>query len=160
MDPAIAALWKKLNLKDGMAVAVEDRHGALAAAVTELRATREVAPAPGPDTAFLLAFASTLPEVQAFAEQARGLAHEDPVVWIAYPKGSSRYRCEFNRDTGWESLGAAGFEPVRQVAIDADWSALRFRRVGNIASMTRSFALTDAGREKAARGRTAQRPAQ
>jgi hypothetical protein len=25
-------------------------------------------------------------------------------------------------------LRAGGFEPVRQVAIDADWSALRFRR--------------------------------
>jgi hypothetical protein len=34
-------------------------------------------------------------------------------------------------------LGDAGFEPVRQVAIDEDWSALRFRRVEYIKSMTR-----------------------
>jgi hypothetical protein len=157
MDPAIAALWKKLNLKDGMAVAVEDRHGALAAAVTELRATREVAPAPGPDTTFFVAFAITLAEVEAIASRARQLTDPDPVVWIAYPKASStRYRCEFNRDSGWAALGAAGYEPVRQVAIDADWSALRFRRVANIASMTRSFALTDEGRAKAAQGRAAQ----
>jgi hypothetical protein len=32
----------------------------------------------------------------------------------------------------------AGFEPVRQVAIAADWSALRFRRVETIKKLTRS----------------------
>jgi hypothetical protein len=34
-------------------------------------------------------------------------------------------------------LGAAGFEPVRMVAVDEDWSALRFRRVGFIKTLTR-----------------------
>ena len=33
--------------------------------------------------------------------------------------------------------GAAGFEPVRMVAIDEDWSALRFRRAEFIKTMTR-----------------------
>ena len=48
---------------------------------------------------------------------------------MAYPKGSSkRLTCDFNRDTGWSPLRAVGFGPVRQVAIDEDWSALRFRR--------------------------------
>jgi hypothetical protein len=50
-------------------------------------------------------------------------------VWVAYPKKASRrYGCEFDRDTGWQALGDAGFEPVRQVAIDEDWSALRCRQ--------------------------------
>ncbi len=52
------------------------------------------------------------------------------------------------------TLGAAGFEPVRMVAIDEDWSALRFRRVEHIKKMTRSFAMTDAGKEKVRKSRT------
>ena len=61
------------------------------------------------------------------------------MVWFAYPKGTSkRYRSEINRDTGWQALGRAGFEPVRAVAIDEDWSALRFRRVEFIKTMTRA----------------------
>jgi len=49
--------------------------------------------------------------------------------WFAYPKGTSkRFRCEFNRDSGWHVLRSAGFDSVRMVAIDEDWSALRFRR--------------------------------
>jgi hypothetical protein len=54
----------------------------------------------------------------------------DALLWFAYPKGTSkRYHCEFNRDTGWQVIRDAGFDSVRQVAIDEDWSALRFRRV-------------------------------
>lgn len=69
---------------------------------------------------------------------------------------SKRYRCEFNRDTGWASVGATGFEPVRQVAIDEDWSALRFRRVEFIKSLTRaaSGAITaEAKRRTSGQGR-------
>ena len=47
-------------------------------------------------------------------------------------------------------FGAAGFEPVRQVAIDEDWSALRFRRVEHVKTLTRSkaMALTEEGKER------------
>jgi hypothetical protein len=34
------------------------------------------------------------------------------------------------------------------VAIDEDWSALRFRRAENIKVMTRSFAMSETGRKK------------
>ena len=98
---------------------------------------------------FILAFALSQKEVDALATLFSEKTEGDAVLWIAYPKGSSkRYKCDFNRDTGWQALGTAGFEPVRQVAIDEDWSALRFRRVEFIKTMTRSFAMTDAGKEK------------
>jgi hypothetical protein len=92
--------------------------------------------------------------VDAAARLLAKAAPGDAVVWVAYPKGTSkRYRSDLNRDSGWASLGAAGFEPVRQVAIDEDWSALRFRRVEFIKSMTRSpkHALSAEGRAKAAK---------
>jgi len=42
-------------------------------------------------------------------------------------------------------LGREGFEPVRIVAIDEDWSAKRFRRVSFIKNMTRpkNYRLTE-----------------
>ena len=76
-------------------------------------------------------------------------AEGDALLWFAYPKGSSkRYTCDFNRDTGWTVLGEAGYEPVRQVAIDEDWSALRFRRVEYIKSFKREpkHAISDKGK--------------
>ena len=62
----------------------------------------------------------------------------DAVLWFCYPKGTSkRYTCDFNRDNGWNGLKEFKLEPVRQVAIDDDWSALRFRKREYIKTMTR-----------------------
>lgn len=58
---------------------------------------------------------------------------EDAVLWFAYPKKSSRsLRSDIDRDHGWEPLESRGFFGVRQVSIDEDWSALRFRHRDHI----------------------------
>ena len=81
-------------------------------------------------TDFVLAFCTKQSEVDAVVVEAAEKLKGDGMLWYAYPKGTSkRYKCEFNRDNGWTLLGEYGFEPVRMVAIDEDWSALRFRRV-------------------------------
>ncbi|MEM8859579.1 MAG: hypothetical protein AAGD96_14725 [Chloroflexota bacterium] len=95
-------------------------------------------PAQVDETPFGLAFAITLAELEEAAEILATKTKGDALVWIAYPKGSSKkYKGEFNRDTSWAAFGKYGFEGVRQVAIDADWSALRFRRVEFIKTMKR-----------------------
>jgi len=68
-------------------------------------------------------------EVDKLAASIVKIAEGDPIVWFAYPKGTSKkYKSGISRDNGWQALEQAGFETVRLVAIDADWSALRFRR--------------------------------
>lgn len=78
---------------------------------------------------FALAFAYRKEELDALSAALVAKAEGDAVLWIAYPKRTSkRYRADFDRDHGWEVLTGAGYQGVRQVAIDDDWSALRFRR--------------------------------
>jgi len=78
---------------------------------------------------FALAFAMQQAELDRLSRTLAAGVTGDAVLWFAYPKGTSkRYTCEFNRDTGWQVIRKAGFDSVRQVAIDEDWSALRFRR--------------------------------
>ena len=80
-------------------------------------------------------------------------AEGDAILWICYPKKSSKkYKCDFNRDSGWTVLGAAGYEPVRMVAIDEDWSALRFRKAENIKTLTRSKTISQEGKKRATKG--------
>ncbi len=79
----------------------------------------------------------------------------DAILWFAYPKKSSkRYQSDIGRDDSWSALGDAGFEGVRQIAIDEDWSALRFRRVEQIKSLSRAEqrAVSAEGKSRA-RGR-------
>jgi hypothetical protein len=86
----------------------------------------------------------------AIARRVRG----DAIVWFAYPKGTSKkYKSQIGRDNGWNMLGQEGFEPVRMVAIDEDWSAKRFRRAGFIKSMTRpkEYRLTERSKARPAK---------
>jgi hypothetical protein len=84
---------------------------------------------------FALAFVTKQAEVTRLSKVLAGKAEGDAILWFAYPKGTSRkYKCDFNRDNGWNELRKLGFDTVRAVAIDEDWSALRFRRVEFIKS--------------------------
>ncbi|GAA4462767.1 hypothetical protein GCM10023189_39880 [Nibrella saemangeumensis] len=92
---------------------------------------------------FIQAFATRLDEVERYSQVAVALLADDGGLWISYPKGTSkRYQCEFNRDSGWASLGQHNFEPVRQISIDEDWTALRFRPVDKIRTLTRRGAIS------------------
>ena len=48
------------------------------------------------------------------------------------------------------NFGEFEFEAVRYVAVDQDWNAIRFRRVGFIKKMTRNskFAMTQKGKKR------------
>jgi hypothetical protein len=84
-------------------------------------------------TDFALAFVMTQAELDAASSKLAKAARGDAILWMAYPKGTSKkYKCEFNRDSGWKVLRGEGFDTVRMVAIDEDWSALRFRRAKHI----------------------------
>ncbi|KAA3633665.1 MAG: hypothetical protein DWQ02_12780 [Bacteroidetes bacterium] len=100
---------------------------------------------------FFMAFVQTQKEVDDLAPQVAQKLEGDGVVWFCYPKKSSKkYSAEISRDNGWAALGKLGFEGVRAVAIDEDWSALRFRKVEYIKTMKRakSFAMTKEGKKK------------
>jgi len=88
-----------------------------------------------PEITFSLAFVTRQAEVDALTKKITARAKGDAAVWFAYPKGSSKnYKCDFNRDTGWAELKKAGFDTVRSIAIDEDWTGLRFRRTEFIKS--------------------------
>jgi hypothetical protein len=59
-------------------------------------------------------------------------------LWLVYPKTSGSIATDITRDRGWDPVHEAGFLPVAQVAVDRDWSALRFRRREEIREITRA----------------------
>ncbi len=147
-------LFKKLNFKgqDILALNYPDSfEPELRSMETHTAVHRTLADAP---TAldFVIAFGRTQEEVNTLTRSVGPRLGEDAVFWFCYPKQSSKkYTCEFNRDTGWQVMAEFELEPVRQVAIDADWSALRFRHVDRIKKITRqeSRALTEKARQRA-----------
>ncbi len=127
----MATVFDKLNLKDQREILVINAPASFDAELGSLDGVLvQRDPARVTRVDFALVFATTQAEVDALTGLLVAKAHGDALLWFAWPKGTShRYRCEFNRDTGWGALREAGFDSVRVIAIDEDWSALRFRRI-------------------------------
>jgi hypothetical protein len=114
-------LAAKLQLKPGQAVHVAGLPGGVELGLGD----RAVSGAGEADA--LIVFCGDSDAFERVREQVAEAARADRVVWVAYPKAGG-LGTDLNRD----SLAAlvkqsGGVRPVRQVAIDDTWSALRFR---------------------------------
>jgi len=151
----MASTFDKLNLKDQKVIVVVNAPESFEKELAGLNGVTVKRSAESePQINFWLAFVTKQKEVDSLAKAIGGKARGDAVVWFAYPKGSSKkYKCELNRDNGWAAVGKQGFEVVRMVAIDEDWSAKRFRRVEFIKTMKRDpeHRLSSAGKAKASK---------
>jgi hypothetical protein len=137
----MSAVFKKLQLKDQPEILVLNAPPSFEAEIAQLAGvTAKRAASAVKEVAFSLAFVTTEPEIDKVVSAIAKKCADDPVVWFAYPKGSSRnYTSQLKRDDGWASLGRAGFEPVRMISIDEDWTAVRFRKPQFIKTMTRGI---------------------
>jgi hypothetical protein len=155
-------VFKKLNYKDQSTLHIIDAPESFAPNMKSMEAftTVNTTLTGARQVNFVLAFVKTQRQIDGMATKLPQVLEDDAVLWFAYPKGTSKkYTCDFNRDTGWNAFGTLGFEPVRMVAIDEDWSALRLRKVEHIKAMTRSFALSKAGKKKVEVTKAAKRKA-
>ena len=138
MDP----LLKKMTWKVGMNIQIWNVPSDLKEMISTWENDGLIIPSVKPD--FMLAFVQTEDEVEKYFSAMQKLAPDDQQIWMAYPKGSSkRYKAEINRDSGWKYLGESDYESVRQIAINEDWSALRFRKTKFVKVMTRKFSVKD-----------------
>lgn len=138
MDP----LLKKMTWKDGMNIQVWNTPEELSELIAEWTKDGLIDPSKAPD--FMLAFLQKKTEVKKYFFEMQAKAKDDEQIWLAYPKKTSKkYKSEINRDSGWGYLAQFDYEPVRQIAINDDWSALRFRKTKFVKNMTRQFSLKD-----------------
>jgi len=77
---------------------------------------------------FIIIFVKSETEVEMFGPVILHNLIADGILWFCYPKKTSKiFKSEIDRDHGWKLLNDSGLRGIRLVAIDKDWSALRFR---------------------------------
>jgi hypothetical protein len=87
---------------------------------------------------FIIVFTTIRAEAEELLKSIVPCLRGDAVYWLAYPKGTSKkYSCDFNRNTSREICKPYQLLPIRQIAVDDDWSALRFRKKEYIKSIVR-----------------------
>lgn len=151
----MTSLFKKLNYKGQKQIVAINSPESFTKELEALKSSSEIVDdlEKAQEIEFVICFVTTENEIVELITVLDEKLIGDPIIWLCYPKSSSKkYHCDFNRDTGFGILGKYGLEGVRQVAIDEDWSALRFRKVEYIKNITRreSFALTKEGKNRTA----------
>ena len=112
----------KLQLKPGQTVAVLARP-----VEVEVELPEGVTSVPSPGSAdAVVVFVRNERELAKRAGPVLGAARADRLAWIAYPK-AGQLGTDLNRERLAALMSEQGVQPVRQVAIDETWSALRFR---------------------------------
>ena len=134
-------LFEKLQYKEeknlliqGLPSSIEKQFSKLAFAknVTPLLKSRRID--------FALVFAINENQLNGILQDVLPALHDEAKLWIAYPKTTSKIVSNLNRDCSWNMVVNAGYEGVRQVALDSVWSALRFKRAEQIKEMNRASA--------------------
>ena len=118
---------QKLNLKPGQVLAlVNPPKGMAEALAAQLPENPLAAGAPSQAEAVLV-FLTMQVEAGSLAGIYASLK-TGGLTWAAYPKGGSKVPTNLNRDILWKLVEPTGWRPVRMVALDDTWSAMRFRQ--------------------------------
>ena len=125
-----ASLIKKLGIKPKQRILIlnapdgySEQIGTLLPADVEFFTT----PAPGENYDVVLQFVGNKAEVEKDSPVAIELVKPGGLLWVSYPKQSSKVPTDINRDILWKIFPNSEWRPVTQVSIDEVWSALRFR---------------------------------
>lgn len=124
----MATLARKMKLQDGqLAVVLNAPEGAL----------QDLEPLPfgvilsenGKIPAdWILIFVKNQAELEKVLPKALKLFQPETLLWIAYPKKTSKIKTDFTRDTGWSFLQDKDLRWVTLVSFNEDWSAFAMRR--------------------------------
>jgi hypothetical protein len=109
----------KLQVKHGRRLAVLHAPEALAQRLGEACALAEA------DVALL--FVEDQARLDARVPGLVAALRPEALFWLAYPKLSSPLASDLDRDKLHRSFLAAGWKSIAQIALDDDWSALRFK---------------------------------
>jgi hypothetical protein len=123
-------LAQKLQIKSGKLIVINAPKGYAEQLAKELKDLTISTRATGQAEAVLL-FVNSLAETEKLTPKAGKLVKPGGMLWIAYAKGTSKVKTDVNRDKLWPVVESLGWRPVRQIALDEVWSALRFKPVAS-----------------------------
>jgi hypothetical protein len=123
-------LAQKLQIKSGKLIVINAPKGYAEQLAKELKDLTISTRAAGQAEAVLL-FVNSLAETEKLTPKAGKLVKPGGMLWIAYAKGTSKVKTDVNRDKLWPVVESLGWRPVRQIALDEVWSALRFKPVAS-----------------------------
>ncbi|MGB8980591.1 MAG: hypothetical protein WCC12_01830 [Anaerolineales bacterium] len=117
-------LSKKMKLKAGARAAVIN---APANYVDELRHDTAMSPTLNGKFDWIQIFVKSKSELDAQAPKAAKALKPESLLWISFPKGTSRIQTDLTRDKGWEILQKLDLKWITLISVNEMWSAFALR---------------------------------
>jgi len=121
---AESPLAKKMKLKSGLKAAVIN---APENYVDTLKHDTALSPTLNGKFDWVQIFVRTKAEMDALAPKATKALKPESILWISFPKGTSKIQTDLTRDKGWESLQKLDLKWVNLVSVNDTWSAFALR---------------------------------
>lgn len=119
-----SALAKKLKLKPGARAAVVN---APENYVNELKHDSDISQKLSGKFDWIQVFAKNKKELASFAPKAAAALNPNAILWLAFPKGSSKIQTDLTRDKGWEAIHDLELKFLTLVSVNDLWSAFALR---------------------------------
>jgi hypothetical protein len=117
-------LAKKMKLKSGLAAAVVN---APEHYVEELRHDTAMSPTLNGEFDWIQLFVRNQAELEELALRAANALKPESLLWISFPKGSSKIQTDLTRDKGWESVQKLNLKWINLISVNETWSAFALR---------------------------------
>lgn len=121
------ALLKKLLIKPGQRLIILNPPAGYWDELGSLPADVDVATQPEGHFDLVQLFVKDSAELSQWSSIALQIVKPHGILWITYPKGTAKVKTDLNRDILWKLMEPTGWRPVTLVAVNAIWSAMRFR---------------------------------
>ena len=117
-------LAKKMKLKPGLKAAVIN---APENYLTELQHDAEVSQKLSGKFDWIQVFAKNKKELDQLVPKAVMALKPESILWLSFPKGSSKIQTDLTRDKGWEVLQGVDLKWVNLISVNEAWSAFALR---------------------------------
>jgi hypothetical protein len=121
------SIAQKMLLKPGYRLLLVNAPDGYLQRLGELPAGAQVVGEATPPVDAIQVFLSTKAELQHQLQALRPLLGPKTLLWVTYPKQSSKVPSDVNRDIIWAEARQLGFDAVANFAVDDVWSALRLK---------------------------------
>jgi hypothetical protein len=121
-------LSEELHIKENYTVLLLNEPSEYRSKLGKLPANVIVETAPSGAVDLIQVFVASRQELKDQLPKLKEILKPKGVLWITYPKGSSKKGMDINRDSIRELAKSMGLEAVANFSVDAKWAALRLKK--------------------------------
>ena len=121
---AESPLARKMKLKPGARAAVLH---APENYVDQLNHDVDISPKLSGKFDWIQIFAKNKKELDSLVPKAVKALKSESILWLSFPKGSSKIQTDLTRDKGWEVLQGVDLKWVNLISVNEAWSAFALR---------------------------------